>query len=40
MDGVQATLFLSQISLFVHVGSSHQLDSQAEALFLGQMESL
>lgn len=39
VDGVQASLFLCQPPLFVHIGSSYQLDSQAETLILGQTQS-
>lgn len=40
VDGAQTTLCLRQLPLFVHVGSTHQLDSQAETLLLGQGQSV
>lgn len=40
MDGVLAILFLCQFPFFVHIGSSHQLDTQTETLSFGQMQSL
>lgn len=39
VDGVQTALFLCQLPLFVHIGSSNQLDSQTETLVLGQTQS-
>lgn len=38
VDGIFTSLFLCQLPLLVHVRSSHQLDSEAETLLLGQTQ--
>lgn len=40
MDWVDASLFLRQLPLFVHVSSSHQLHAQTETFPFGQTQSL
>lgn len=40
VDGDRTALFVGQLPLFVHVGSSHQFDTQTETLVLGQTQSI
>lgn len=39
VDGIWTTIFVCQFSLFVHVGSSYQFDSQTKTFFSGLMQS-